>query len=449
MRASVVVSSLLAAPLFTAALPAQSRPAVRAYGSVVPQGTVPTVAFDAGGIRVILRKSAANNVVAANLYLLGGTRLITLRTAGIEPFLLEVSEFGTRQYGREALLRKMSRLGSRIVVDPTKDWTMLGIRTTTNRFDSTWAVFAERVMYPAFPAGGVELVRQRLLADAAQRRDDPDNLVEALADSIAFAGHPYAIAQLGSPESLAAITAADLRRFHREQFVTSRMLLVVVGDISREHLEALVRGTLAALPRGTYRWTPPPTVPRGGPAAVMVQRQLPTNYMLGYFAGPLASERDATALRIATSALTGQLFAEIRTRRNLTYDVRAPYLERAATAGGLYVSTASPETVLGLMQEGVRELQRDLLDVEGLKRMEAQYITDYFLDNETNAAQANFLARAELYRGDWRAAERFVAELRAVTPERVRAAAQRYMRDFRFAYVGDTTRLSRRLLLTF
>ena len=34
---------------------------------------------------------------------------------------------------------------------------------------------------------------------------------------------------------------------------------------------------------------------------------------------------------------------------------------------------------------------------------------------ETSTAQADFLARAELYQGDWRAADRFMADLRAVS----------------------------------
>jgi hypothetical protein len=49
----------------------------------------------------------------------------------------------------------------------------------------------------------------------------------------------------------------------------------------------------------------------------------------------------------------------------------------------------------------------------------AEFITDYFLDNETNGDQANFLPR-QLYRGDWRRAAAFVDELRAVSPDDIR-----------------------------
>jgi zinc protease len=143
------------------------------------------------------------------------------------------------------------------------------------------------------------------------------------------------------------------------------------------------------------------------------------------------------------------MFSEIRTRQNLTYDVHAPFLDRAASAGGLYVSTAAPDTTLKLMYNAVRELQEGLLDPEGLQRLERQFLTEYFLDNETNDAQANFLARAQLYRGDYRTADKFVEELKAVTPEAVRRVARRYMKGIRFAYVGDTRRLRRDLIARF
>jgi zinc protease len=231
--------------------------------------------------------------------------------------------------------------------------------------------------------------------------------------------------------------------------VKSRMLLVVVGDVDRAHIERLVAATLAKMPQGSYKWTPPSRLPEGKSAVVIEQRQLPTNYIVGYYSGPLANSDDYQALRIATSVLTGRMFSEIRTRQNLTYDVHAPFLDRAASAGGLYVSTTSPDTTLRLMYTAVKELQDGLLDKEGLERLEQQFLTEYFLDNETNDAQASFLARAELYRGDYRLADKFVDELKSVSPEAVQRVARRYMKGIRFAYVGDPARLRRDLITRF
>jgi Predicted Zn-dependent peptidases len=408
-----------------------------------------TTSFNVSGVQVILRKNTANNVVTVNLYLLGGARQIVLETAGIEPFLLEVSDRGTVRYPRAMLRRKMSALGSEIVTAPSDDWTMFGIRATTEVLDSTWAIFASRLMEPTLDPADIALLRTQFLSGVRQRRDDPDALAEFLADSIAFTGHPYGIPVTGTESSISAINAKALRAYHDNQIVKSRMLLVVVGNVDRPHIEKLVRESLAHLPDGNYKWTSPPRLPENPAAVVIEPRVLPTNYLIGYYSGPLANTDDYQALRIATSVLTGRLFAEIRTRQNLTYDVHAPFVDRAASAGGLYISTASPDTTLKLMRAALTELQEGLLDRDGLERLEQQFLTEYFLDNETNGAQSDFLARSQLYRGDYHEADKFVDELRSVTPEAVRRVARKYMRGIRFAYVGDPTKLKRDLISKF
>ncbi|MEO9019242.1 MAG: pitrilysin family protein [Gemmatimonadaceae bacterium] len=408
-----------------------------------------TSSFTVDGIPVILRRNASNNVVVANVYLLGGVRQVTRATSGIEPFLLSVSERGTLHYPKAVLRSKTSALGSGFVVAPGVDWTMFGARTITSALDSTWAIFADRLMYPAIQPAEVELVRSQLLSAQQQERDDPDSYVADLADSVAFAGHPYAVSATGNAVSLAQITPAALREYQRSQIVRSRMLLVVVGDVTRPHLESLIHATLARLPAGSYHWTLPPPVPGTAESMVLVQRDLPTNYLLGYVAGPLASSPDYTALRVAATVLTGQMFSEIRGRQNLTYDVHAPFLEHAASASGLYVTTVSPDTTLRLMKYFVNQLQAETVTSEGLERLELQFITQYFLDNETNASQADFLARSQLYQGDYRRAMSFVEDLKSVTPLAVQAAARKYFRNFHWAYLGDTTKVNRKVLESF
>jgi len=408
-----------------------------------------TTSFDVSGVHVILRQNNANNVVAANLYLLGGARQVTEGNAGIEPILLDVSERGTQRYPKNSLRRAMSRLGSEIVVAPSADWTMFGIRSSTEVFDSTWAIFADRVMHPNLAKAEVNLIKSQYLSGIRQRRDDPDALAGYLADSITFVGHPYAVSVTGTERSLQAVDSATLRDYHRTQFVTSRMLLVVVGNVDRAHIERLVSQSIGRLPRGEYKWTAPPRVPESQTAVVIERRQLPTNYIIGYYSGPLANGRDYQALRVATSVLTGRMFAEIRTRQNLTYDVHAPFVDRAATAGGLYVSTVAPDTTLKLMRAAIVDLQQGMLDPAGLRQLEDQFITEYFLDNETNAAQADFLARSELYGGDYKEADRFVDELKRVSPEDIQRVARRYMKGFRFAYVGDPSKLNPRTISLF
>jgi len=416
------------------------------------QSTLPdtgTVRFEVGGVRVIHRQTN-NNLVVGNLYLLGGTRLATSQSAGLETMLLEVTERGTERYPGDRLRRAMARTGSQIGVVPNPDWTVFGFRTTTDHLDSVWTIYTDRLLRPTLRREDFDFVRDNRVAGIRQRVDSPEALLEYLADSVAFVGHPYGLSPVGTEHSLQLITHEQLVTFHREQMVTSRMLLVVVGNIRRAKLQRMIETSLGTLPRGDYVWTPPPSgTERTGSAVHLEQRRLPTNYILGWWEGPPAGDADVPALRVASAILSGRLFGEIRSRRNLTYAVEARFRDRAITSGGLYVSTTRPDTTLALMRTEIRNLQSFIIPTENLAPLIQQFLTEYFLDNETSGAQADFLARAELHRGDFRAAERFVADLRAVTGEEVQRVARQYMRGVRFAYVGNVNQVNRFRLMAF
>jgi len=405
-----------------------------------------TTSFEINGLKVILRRNTSNDVVSANVYLLGGTQQLTPAIQGIEDFLLQASERGTKNFPREAARQQLARLGSTIGIRPSEDWTLIGFTTTRAVFDSTWAILADRLMAPTLDSNEVELVRARMISAVRDAENSPDPLVNRLADSLAYVGHPYGFSPDGTESSLRSIRLADLRNYQTSQMVTSRMLLVVVGNVERSRIEQLVENTLARLPRGNYTWSPPHAPANLGRALVVHEAQLPTNYIRGIYSGPAARDPDYQALRIATAVLSGRFFTEIRSRRNLSYEVDAPFVERAIASGGVYVTTIDPNTTLQLMRAEIDRLQRELIDPRGLERLVQQFITDYFLKNETNADQANFLARAALYEGDYRAANRFVDDLRRVRPEDVRRVARQYMHDFRFVYVGKPDLLSRALV---
>ena len=402
-----------------------------------------TTSFDVSGVHVILRQNDANNVVAANLYLLGGARQVREANAGIEPILLDVSERGTQQYPQErATPRDVACLEARSSSRRAHDWTMFGIRSSTEVFDSTWAIFADRVMHPTLAKSRNRVVKAQYLSGISQRRDDPDALADYLADSITY--RRASLRGFGSWKR--KIDSRDrLRGAARLSANAIRHIANAAGRGGQRRSRAHRASGEPVNREASARKLQVDSTAAGSraPTAVVIERrQLPTNYILGYYSGPLANGADYQALRVATSVLTGRMFAEIRTRQNLTYDVHAPFVDRAATTGGLYVSTVSPDTTMKLMRAAVVDLQQGMLDPVGLKQLEEQFITEYFLDNETNAAQADFLARSQLYEGDYREADRFVDELKSVTPEAVQRVARKYMKGFRFAYVGDPSKLS-------
>lgn len=401
--------------------------------------------FEINGLHVILRRNAATDVVAANLFLLGGVQQLTPETQGIEALLLIASGKGSRRFPGPKVRQEISRLGSEITVGAGEDFSTYGMKAIRSTFDSTWAIYADRLLTPTLATADVDLIKSQMITGLRQIDISPDALLNRLADSVTFTGHPYGLAAEGTEQAIARMTPVHLREYMQRTFVTSRMLLVVVGNVDRQKIEQLVRSTIATLPRGDYVWKAPPLVV-GKKASVLRSANLPTNYLAGYYAGPPATSDDYTALRVAAAVLSGRFFTEIRSRRNLSYAADAPFLERAIATGGVYVTTVDPNASLQIMRTEISRLQDELIDGEGLDRLVEQFITEYFLKNETNGDQATFLARAAIYQGDYRTADRFVTDLRRVRPDDIRRAARQYIRNFSFAYVGDLARLDRSLL---
>ena len=410
-------------------------------GRVVSIDSV-TVSYDVAGVRVIQRPSYANDVVAVDLYLIGGVQEVTPATAGIEPLALRAAEYGSERYPDTLSRFALAATGSRIVVDPENDWTLFGLRGVTEAFDSSWAVFVDRVTHPSLSPAAIALVQSQLLREARKRRDSPDGAVALLADSLAFLGHPYGFDPAGNEKSLSQITADAVRQFVASQFVTSRMLLVVVGNVPREQVERNVAQTLARLPHGNYEWHPPPRAPDHPTSLAVLNRPLSTNYLLGLFHGPPVTSADYPAFEVATQMLSMELNRSIRIEHSLSYAAYAPFLGQALATGGIYVSTDAPDEVLPLIEDAVDQCRRKFVTQPLVDHIVEFYITQYLMANETNEAQAASLARAQIYQGDYHLASRAMAQLRQVTAADLLRVSRHYMRDVQFAYVGRGDRIA-------
>ena len=400
-----------------------------------------TMAYEVSGLRVIQRINRATDIVAARLYLLGGTRQLTEGTAGIEALLLRASEYGTERYPGEEARRAMARTGSSVALETGADWSVFGFTGLAQDLDAAWDVLADRVMRPSLTAQAVAQARGKLLTRAHIRYTDPDERIHVLATRALFPDHPYSLDPEGTEASLTGILPEGLKTYAREQLVTSRMLLVIVGNVERVHAESLVTATLGRLPRGNYHWILPPPGPNIRARWLVEHRAISTNYMLGYFTGPPATERNYWAFRVATALLSSEIHHSVRTQRSLSYAAYAPFIDRAIPMGGAYASTPRPDQVLPLIIDAMRTLQRQELDYFALRRFLDSYTFDYLAENATAADQADFLARAELYLGGYRRGDDFVKRMRGVTPRDIQLVANTYMTKLQYAYLGDTTRM--------
>ena len=397
-----------------------------------------TTSFKVGGLQVIHRRLATNNIVVAQLYLLGGSRQITAEDAGIEVLMLQAARYGSKKYPGYLSEIALAKTGSTIGVSGGSDWSIVELRTVGAELDSAWSVFADRVMAPELTSAAVSLVRDKMYVAATLRVNDPDEVARTFASAIAFRGHPYSIDPYGTEESIRAINSHAVREYHQGETVTSRMLLVVVGNTTGAAIERLVGATLATLPEGKYIWTLPPEIPIREPTVTIVPRALATNYILGFFPGPPTGSRDHAAFRVATALLGAHIDWVVREQSQLSYAAYAPFLDRAVAAGGVYASTTQPEKVMRAVTGLMTRVVNEEIAWASLPRFVSQFAIEHLLELETYSGQAEALAQAHLLRGDYRQMGAWLRDLRGVAPIRLQLVARKYFPKIQYVYVGDT-----------
>ena len=441
-RSAIRIFSLLA--IILTILPLSYAQATGA--SIASQAALVTE-FEVNGLKVLVKRRPNSQTVATGLFIRGGASNLTPQTAGIESFALNVATEGSVKFPRAVLRRELARTASAVGSGSNYDFSVLSLASTRQNFDSSWDIFADIAINPAFAQEDVDLTRDKILTALRSSEDDPDGYLQSLVEKTINAKTAYENDPDGTIENISRLKTADLRAYHQKIMQTSRLLLVVVGDIDAETLKRRVAATFGKLPRGDYKDTAPKPFDFSKPTLDVTQRNLPTNYVEGVFDAPAINNPDFYAMRVATTILRDRVFEEVRVKRNLSYAPNADMGERAANTGNIYVTAVDANQAVRLMLNEINNLKTVPVGNSDITGVSGQFLTQYFLGEETNAAQAAELARYELMGGGWRNAFEYLNRVKQVKPIDIQNVAKKYMRNLRFIVVGNPTAIDRSVFL--
>jgi zinc protease len=394
--------------------------------------------FEVNGLKVLVKRREGSLTVAAGLFIKGGSRNITVENAGIEALMLDAATEASELFPRARMRDEQSRMGTVISSSANYDYSVLALRCTRPNFDRSWQLFTDVVLRPTFSKDNVALVQERMVVSLRDDTDDPDTYLQRLQERVAYARHPYLNRVEGTAESVTRLTAEDLRQYHRKVLETSKLLLVIVGDLDVAKVRTLVTASFGKLPRGTYKSEPVPQLAFEKSSVEITPRSsLKTNYVQGLFTAPAPNSPDIYPMRIASSLLRDRVFQEVRAKRNLSYAPDAFLRNQGANIGGIYVTAVDANQSVQLMLDEIARLQKEPVSNDDIQSVVAQYLTSYYIGQETNAAQAGELAQYELIGGGWRNSVDFIEKLNAVTPADIQRVSQKYMRNIRFVVLGD------------
>jgi zinc protease len=401
------------------------------------------------GLKTIHRHVTGNDVVAAQIYFRGGARNVTEKNAGVESLLFEVATEGTKNFSKSEINREMARMGTVIDGDSGYDFSVVEMRCVRQNFDRSWQLLTDMILNPACDDKEVALVKEQIISALRQQNDSPENSVALLCNRLLFDAHPYFNSPIGTVESVSSLTSADVKAHHAKLLQTSRMLVVVVGNVSTDEVKSKVEASFGKLQRGEYKHEAPPAFAKASTADFqVVERPVATNYIRGSFAAPPLESSDYAPFSIAVNILQQLFFQEVRVKRNLTYGADATLLTNGANSAFISVTTPKPNEAVRVMFDQIDFMQRQIIREEGLKAIISGFLTNYYNKLEDNGSQAGKLAEYELLGGGWRRDQTWIDEVSKVTPEDVNRVSKKYLKNFHFAVMGDKRQFDRELFMS-
>ncbi len=405
-----------------------------------------TVAYE-NGLRILVKRTPGAELAAIQLYIKGGVRNWSKADAGIELLALRTATSGgAGQLDKDAFSKKLSALGSDIGASSQNDDSVIEAKTLATAFDETMGLLVDTFLAPKMPDSEIEVGRQRQLTQIRRDDETPDGKLGLLATKALFSGHPYENRPVGTVESVSSLQSAGLLAHLAKLRETSRLELVVVGDVSADHVRELVRASLGKLPRGAYVSAPLPTPSFDRAKATLTDAKMPTNYVQSLYVGPGWHDPDFAAGILAMSVLGDRIWEEVRTKRNLSYAPNAGLRWGSEiTRGTLYVTAVDPNAAIKVMFDEVERLKTDLVPDGDLKGVKSQFLTGHLTQNESSDGQASWLGMTDIVGGDYRLSRTLPERIKAVSPAEIQAYMKKRVQRLQTVVLGDASKIDQHL----
>jgi zinc protease len=214
---------------------------------------------------------------------------------------------------------------AKVETNSTADSTTISWSCLKADFDDVFKAFDDLLREPEFRSDKVDLVQKEYFDAISRRNDNVDEIVGRESAKLAYgAQNPYA--RVAEYKTVAAVTRQDLVDWHRAHVNPSNIILGIVGDFDSAAMEAKLRQTYGAWPKGLALKEASIEPTPAKPGYYLVQKEDVNQSSIDMVAvGIRRDNPDYYAVRVFNEAFGGgfssRLFRTIRTEKGLAYSV--------------------------------------------------------------------------------------------------------------------------------
>jgi zinc protease len=336
-------------------------------------------------------------------------------------------------------------LGASFAAAAGRDRMSFALRTLTypDLLPKAVALAARQLGAPAFDAQVWQRDRERIGAALRDAYTRPGPVANRTYQELVYGKHPYG--QETTEATLAAIDVDDMRAFYARGMLPCRAKVSVVGAVTRDGADALVRQLLARLPQTAC--APLPDVAEVPALAEAVERRVPfqanqAQVLIGQ-PGIRRDDPDFFAVLVGNHILgaggfTSRLTHEVREKRGLTYGVSSdfsPGRHAGAFTIGLQTRANQADAAIAVTRETLARFVADGPTEPELRAAKDNLVGGFALRLDSNRKLLGNVANIAWNGLPLDYLDHWTARVEAVTQAQIRAAFARMLQPERMVTV--------------
>ena len=411
------------------------------------QATAPVqVLTSPGGVGYWLVEEHAIPMVALEISFEGGAATDPEAQTGAARFLSAMLDEGAGDLDSVAFSTQAQLLAANFSFSAGRDDFSVSARMLSDNLEDSVALLRLALTAPRFDPEPLSRVRGQILSSIRSDEADPNALASKAWFAAAFPDDPYGRPRDGTLETMAALTADDLRAAHARLLTRGGARVGVVGAIGADAAGAMVDALLGDLPADPPAPLAPVTI-AGAAGVTVIPFDAPQSTVIFGHEGPLRDDPDFIPAYVMNHILGGggfssRLTTEVREKRGLaysTYAYLAPLDRAGLYMGGVGTANERVAESLDVIRDEWRRMAEEGVSAEELRKAK-QYLTGAWpLRFDGNAKIAAMLVGLQQDGFGPEYLDQRNGLVEAVTQEDIARVAARWLKPdaLRFVVVGQ------------
>lgn len=399
------------------------------------------------GLQIVAEHSPSVHSVALGFFVRTGSRDETPEVSGVSHFLEHMVFKGTSRHSADDVNRIFDEVGAKYNASTSEEQTLFYGAVLPEYLPVTLDLLAD-IIFPSLREDDFNMEKKVILEEIGMYDDQPTFTVYEKAMQTHFAGHPLSQSILGTNESIGALTASQMREYHKARYTAGNITLAVAGRFDWAELLKLAEERCGTWPAGAGPRRIDEARPSGGKTVTVKPNSMQQHIMQ---MAPAPAARDN--LRFAAELLSVVVGDDTGSR--MFWQLVDPgYVETAELGynefdgSGLYLSYFGCEP-----DDTEKNLERvasifDDVNAHGIKEEELtqaknKVLSRIVLRSERPMGRLSSLGHNWLYRNEYRSVAEDLEVVRSISMADIRKLLEVYpLRQLTTAAIGPLDSLN-------